>query len=87
MTEVDGRKHSGDVKIVDLIGEHLQTKEKIIIGEESRKINGEEERANLFPHLLIGEHLQTKEKIIIGEESRKINGEEERANLFPHLLK
>jgi hypothetical protein len=26
--EVDGRMHSGDVKIAYLVGEHLQTKEK-----------------------------------------------------------
>jgi hypothetical protein len=27
-TEVNGRMHSGDAKIADLVGEHLQTKEK-----------------------------------------------------------
>jgi hypothetical protein len=28
-TKVDGRMHNGDAKIVNLVGEHLQTKEKI----------------------------------------------------------
>jgi hypothetical protein len=31
-TEVDRRMDSGDAKIVDLIGEYLQTKEKIRMG-------------------------------------------------------
>jgi len=29
ITEVDGWMHSEEVKIADLVGEHLQTKEKI----------------------------------------------------------
>jgi hypothetical protein len=33
-TEVDGRMHSGDVKIADLVKELLQTKEKTIMGRE-----------------------------------------------------
>jgi hypothetical protein len=32
-TEVDGRMHSEDAKIADLVGEYLQTKEKTRMGE------------------------------------------------------
>jgi hypothetical protein len=52
-TEVDIRMHNGDTKIVNLVGEHLQTKEKTRmgggVGAESRKGKGEEERADLLP--------------------------------------
>jgi hypothetical protein len=32
-TEVDKQMHSGEAKFADLVGEHLQTKEKTIMGE------------------------------------------------------
>jgi hypothetical protein len=49
-TDVDGRMHSGDAKIADFIGKHLQTKEKNQngrgrVGAGSRKGNRDEEGA------------------------------------------
>jgi hypothetical protein len=53
-TEVDGQMHSRDAKIVDLVGEYLQTKEKNHngrgrVGVGSRKRKGEEEGVDLLP--------------------------------------
>jgi hypothetical protein len=31
-TEIDGQMYSGDTKIADLVGEHLQTKDKTRMG-------------------------------------------------------
>jgi hypothetical protein len=32
-TKIDGRMHSWDAKIADMVGKHLQTKEKTKMGE------------------------------------------------------
>jgi hypothetical protein len=44
-TEVEGRMHSKETKITDLVREHLQTKEKIRMGwrvERERKMGREQ---------------------------------------------
>jgi hypothetical protein len=54
-TKIDGQMYSGDTKIVDLVGEHLQIKEKTRmregVGAGNRKRNGEEEEDLFSPPL------------------------------------